>query len=296
MKTFEGIFVVNVTPMNYDQSLNEDALRNNIDWYIREGVDGICCCGSTGEVVSLTPGERHRVVEVVVNQAGGRVPVLAGTTHETTSETIAYTRQAKEAGADGALILTPYYCHPDADEVYTHFKAVSDTVDLPIMLYNNPGTSGVDLQADLVARIGELENVRYVKESSGDIRRIRDIMRMGKDNLKVFCGAEDLAWESFVSGAVGWICVIANIVPQWSQDLFQLTRSNETESAKAVFNRMLPMLTFLEGSGKYVQVIKAAMNKIGVCTAGPSRLPRLPLTEDEDRCLDHILVEMGLVD
>jgi 4-hydroxy-tetrahydrodipicolinate synthase len=296
MKTFEGIFVVNVTPMNDDQSLNEDALRNNIDWYIGEGVDGICCCGSTGEVVSLTPGERHRVVEIVVDQAGGRVPVLAGTTHETTSETIAYTRQAKEAGADGALILTPYYCHPDADEVYNHFKAVSDTVDLPIMLYNNPGTTGVDLPADLVARIGELENVRYVKESSGDIRRIRDILRMGKDNLKVFCGTEDLAWESFVSGAVGWICVIANIVPQWSQDLFQLTRSNETESAKAVFNRMLPMLTFLEGSGKYVQVIKAAMNKIGVCTAGPSRLPRLSFTEDEDRCLDPILVEMGLVD
>jgi len=295
MKTFEGIFVVNVTPMNNDQSLNEDALRNNIDWYIQEGVDGICCCGSTGEVVSLTPGERHRVVEVVVDQTGGRVPVLAGTTHETTSETIAYTRQAKEAGADGALILTPYYCHPDADEVYIHFKAVSDNVDLPIMLYNNPGTSGVDLPADLVARIGELENVRYVKESSGDIRRIRDILHMGKDDLKVFCGAEDLAWESFVSGAVGWICVIGNIVPQWSRQLFQLTLENENEKAKEVFNRMLPMLTFLEGSGKYVQVIKAAMNKIGVCSAGPSRLPRLPLTEDENRQLDTILKEMGLV-
>ena len=296
MTGFKGIFVVCVTPMARDQALDESGLRNNVDWYIQEGVDGICCCGSTGEVVSLTRDERHRIVEIVVDQTNGRVPVLAGTAHETTRETIEYTLQAKEAGADGALIITPYYCKPHENEAYAHFKAVSDAVDIPIMLYNNPFTTGVDLPAALVARIGELKNVDYVKESSGDIRRIREIMRLGENNIQVFCGAEDLAWESFVSGAVGWICVIGNITPKWSQQMYHLVGENKIDQAKEVFNKMLPMLTFLEESGKYVQVIKAAMNKIGICSAGPSRLPRLPLTDEEDRSLDAILRDMGLVD
>jgi 4-hydroxy-tetrahydrodipicolinate synthase len=231
----------------------------------------------------------------VVDQTNGRVPVLAGTAHETTRETIDYTNHAKEKGADGALILTPYYCKPDENEAYAHFKAVSDAVDIPIMLYNNPFTTGVDLPADLVARIGDLKNVQYVKESSGDIRRIRDILRMGQNNIEVFCGTEDLALESFVFGAVGWICVIANITPKWARQLYHLTGEKDIDQAKEVFNKMLPMLTFLEESGKYVQVIKAAMNKIGVCSAGPSRLPRLPLTAEEDQSLDAILKEMGLI-
>lgn len=295
MNKFKGIFVVCVTPLSDDQALDESALRKNIDWYIKEGVNGICCCGSTGEVVSLTREERHRIVEIVVDQTKGRVPVLAGTAHETTRETIEYTLQAKDAGADGALIITPYYCKPDENEVYAHLKAVTDTVDLPIMLYNNPFTTGVDLPAALIARVGELKNVQYVKESSGDIRRIREIQRLGKNNMQVFCGSEDLALESFVLGAVGWICVIANITPKWARQLYHLVGENKLDQAKDVFNKMLPMLTFLEESGKYVQVIKAAMNKIDVCSAGPSRLPRLPLTDEEDQSLDAILKEMGLI-
>lgn len=288
MKEFRGIYVIGITPMNENEEIDILGLKNNIDWYIENKVSGICLLGSSGEFVSLSKEERLMIAEAAVEHINGRVPFILGTTAETTKETIEYTRHAKKVGADGALILNPYYCKPTESEIFEHFKAVSDAVNIPIMLYNNPFTSGIDMKPELIAKISQLENIKYVKESSMEIRRVRDIVRNPGSSIKVFCGAEDLALESFISGAVGWISVCANIIPQEAQQLFDLVQTMEYEKAKELYYRMLPLLEFLENSGKLVQVVKTAMNKMGLA-AGVCRLPRLPLTSKEETKLNKIL-------
>lgn len=295
MKEFRGSFTVMVTPMKQDQSIDEGGIKKNIDWYIEEGTAGICVLGSTGEFLSLSKKERHKAAEIAVEHINGRVPCLIGTAEETTAETIEYTKHAKKIGADGALIINSYYCKPSENEIYEHFKAISEAVDIPIMLYNNPWTSGVDIKPELVAKICHLKNICYVKESSMEIRRIRDIAPLIEGEAQLFCGCDDLAFESFVLGAVGWISVCSNIIPGMSQQLFELVQKNEIQKAKELYIKMLPLLHLIENSGKLVQVVKAAMNKMGRA-AGPCRLPRLPLTPDEDAALEKVLADMGLID
>lgn len=294
MKEFTGSYVVNITPMTQDQELDEQGLKENIEWYIAMGSAGICCNGSTGEFVSLTRDERHKVARITVDQVKGRVPVLVGTAAETTRETIEYTRHAREIGADGVLIINPYYCKPSPDEIFEHFRAVSEAVDIPIMLYNNPHTSGVNMRDELMARICSLKNIRHVKEASGEIKRVRNLQRLSNNGIRVFCGADDLILESFLMGAVGFISVCGNIVPDWSQRLFDLVQENQIPEARVLYDKILPLCEMIEQSGKLVQVVKAAVNKIGH-SAGPCRLPRLPLTQAEDEALESLLRDMGLL-
>lgn len=294
MTEFRGSYAVMVTPMTKEQEVDEKGLRENIDWYIDEGIAGICPLGSTGEFVSLTKEERLRVAKIAVEHINGRVPCIIGTAAETTRETIEYTKHAKEIGADGVLIINPYYCKPADNEIYEHFRAVSEAVDIPIMLYNNPWTSGIDMKPELIAKICQLKNIDYVKEASMEIRRVRDIIRLTGGKAKVFCGTDDLAFESFMLGAVGWISVCANIIPGMSQQLFDLVEQGQIDKAKELYQKMLPLLDVIENSGKLVQVVKASVNKIGHA-AGPCRFPRLPLTEEEEASVDKVLRDMGLI-
>ncbi len=294
MAIFRGSYVVNITPMTPDQELDEKGLRDNIDWYVKKGTAGICCVGSTGEFVSLTREERLRVAAIAVEQTAGRVPVLVGTAHETTRETIAYTRHAREIGADGVLIINPYYCKPSADEIYSHFRAICDAVDIPIMLYNNPHDSGIDLSDELMIRICSLKNIQYIKEASGEIRRVRNLLRLSDNRVQIFCGSDDLIYESFMMGAVGFISVCGNVVPDLSQQIFDLIQEEKYGPARELYFKILPLCDLIERSGKKVQMVKAAVNKIGHA-AGPCRLPRLPLTPPEDAALDRVLKTMGLL-
>jgi 4-hydroxy-tetrahydrodipicolinate synthase len=294
MSNFTGSYVVNITPLTPDQELDEQGLRDNIEWYIDSGTAGICCCGSTGEFVSLTPEERCRVAEITVEQARGRVPVLVGTTHETTRKTIEYTHHARKIGADGALIINSYYCKPAENEIYEFYRTVSEAVDIPIMIYNNPHTTGINMSNQLIVDVCRLKNIDYIKEATGEIRRVRDLMRLSHGEIKIFCGADDLAFESFMWGAVGFISVCGNIVPGLSQELFKLVQAGDFEAAKALSLKLLPLQEMIEQSGKLVQVVKAAVNKIGNA-AGPCRLPRLPLTDVEDVALEEVLRSLELV-
>jgi len=294
VKEFTGSYVVNITPMTPDQELDEKGLQDNIEWSIAMGTAGICCVGSTGEFVSLTREERLRVARITVDQVKNRIPVLVGTAAETTRDTIEYTRHAREIGADGVLIINPYYCKPSSDEIYEHFRAVSEAVDIPIMLYNNPHTSGIDMSDELMLRICTLKNIRHVKEASGEIRHVRNLLRFSNGAIRVFCGSDDLVLESFLMGACGFISVCGNIIPDISQQLFQHVQENEIEKARRLYERILPLCEMIERSGKMVQVVKAAVNKIGHA-AGPCRLPRLPLTQAEDEALESLLRDMGLL-
>ncbi len=289
MQKIKGAFPVLITPMDEFQEINWDGVKQNVNYFIEQKVAGIIINGSTGEFVSLSKEERFKMVETVLKEVDGRIPVIVGTAAETTKETIEYTKYAEAYGADCALIINSYYCKPKEEEIYFHFKEISNAVNIPIMLYNNPFTSGVDMSTELMLRIGkECGNVTHIKESSGDIRKARDLVRQGEGAFQVFCGSEDLVMESYLVGATGWVSVAGNIVPGLVTKMYEHFQNGELEKAWEINDAILPLCEFLEGSGKYVQIVKRSMELHGQA-GGPSRYPRLGLTIEEDQKLQTIL-------
>jgi len=295
-KKLRGAFAVLVTPFNKDYSLDEIGLRENIDWLIAEGIHGIIPAGSTGEFVSLSENERKRLIEVTVDQAKGRVPVCAGACAETTQDAIMYTKFANEVGCDAVMILPPYYFGPKPEELYSHYKAISDSVDIPIMIYNNPWTSGVDIKVDVALKLAEIENVKYIKESSGDVRRIGQLVLRGKGKITPFAGFDDLLIESYIMGALGGVIVAANICPKLCANLFEMVVDRKDyENAKKLYFKMLPLLSYIEGPvGKISQIAKRGCELVGHA-GGPCRPPRAPLNNEEEKELKRILQDMGLI-
>ncbi|HHY37438.1 MAG TPA: 4-hydroxy-tetrahydrodipicolinate synthase [Clostridia bacterium] len=295
MQELRGVYVVSVTPMKENGEVDYEGIRHNVDWWISEGVHGLMPLGSTGEFASLEEDERKKIAETVMDAAAGRVPVVVGTTAETTKKTIEYTRHAKEIGAAGVLILPSYYCKPSQEEMYVHFKRVAEAVDIPIMIYNNPWSAGVDMQAETVARLAEIKNIRYVKECTADIKRLRDIRVLTNDSVTLFCGWEDLAYESFVMGAKGWVCVVGNIAPKLSVELFDLVvEKKDYEKGWELYKKMLPMLKQLEYSGKLQQTLKYGLDRLGH-RGGPVRGPKLPLSDEDKQRIDRMMKDMGLI-
>ncbi|EJS07276.1 4-hydroxy-tetrahydrodipicolinate synthase [Bacillus mycoides] len=293
MQKIKGAFPVLITPMDEFQEIDWKGVKQNVNYFIEQKVAGIIINGSTGEFVSLSKEERFNMVETVLKEVDGRIPVIVGTAAETTKETIEYTKHAEAHGADCALIINSYYCKPKEEEIYFHFKEISNAVNIPIMLYNNPFTSGVDMSTELMLRIGkECENVTHIKESSGDIRKARDLVRQGEGAFQVFCGSEDLVMESYLVGASGWVSVAGNIVPGLVTKMYEHFQNGELEKAWEMNDAILPLCEFLEGSGKYVQIVKRSMELHGQ-VGGPSRYPRLGLTEEEDQKLQTILSEIA---
>ncbi|HLR11481.1 MAG TPA: 4-hydroxy-tetrahydrodipicolinate synthase [Sporosarcina sp.] len=289
MTKIKGVFPVLITPMTADEEVDYEGFKKNIEHFIEQGAAGITVVGSTGEFVSLTTEERYKLVEVAVEQVAGRVPVIAGTAAERTADAIKHTQHAEKAGADASLLINSYYAHPKEHEIYEHFKAVAESVKFPIMIYNNPFVSGVDISAETMLQVAkDVDNITHIKESSGDIGKARDIARAGKDFVEVFCGSEDLALESKFVGATGWISVSANIVPSVTKELYDAYDNGDLERAWALYDKLLPLCKFLEGSGKYVQIVKRAMDLQGLA-GGPARKPRLGLTEEEETTLKELL-------
>ncbi|MEH7391031.1 4-hydroxy-tetrahydrodipicolinate synthase [Bacillus sp. JJ1474] len=295
MTTIRGAYPVLITPMTEAQEIDWGGVKNNVNYFLDQGVSGLVINGSTGEFVSLSKEEKFQMVETVLKEVNGRIPVIVGTAAETTKETIEYTKQAEAHGADCALIINPYYMKPKENEIYYHFKEVSNAVNIPIMLYNNPFTSGVNLSTELMLQIGrECENVTHIKESSGEIGKVRDLARQGKGDFEVFCGAEELVMESYFVGATGWISVAGNIVPKLVTDMFNHFQNGEIEKAWAINDRILPLCSFLEGSGKYVQIVKRAMDLQGLA-GGPARYPRLGLSQEEEQKLKELLASLETI-
>lgn len=295
MTAIRGAYPVLITPMTQEQEIDWGGVKNNVNYFLDQGVAGLVINGSTGEFVSLTKEEKFKMVETVLKEVNGRIPIIVGTAAETTKETIEYTKQSEENGAACALIINPYYMKPKENEIYYHYKEVSNNTNIPIMLYNNPFTSGVNLSTELMLQIGkECDNVTHIKESSGEIGKVRDLARKGKGDFEVFCGAEELVMESYFVGATGWISVAGNIVPKLVTDMFNHFQNGELEEAWAINDRILPLCSFLEGSGKYVQIVKRAMELMGHA-GGPARFPRLGLSPEEEQQLKEILASLETV-
>jgi 4-hydroxy-tetrahydrodipicolinate synthase len=293
MQKLSGTFTVMVTPFTEDEQLDEKGFRENIDWYIEQGIHGVICLGSTGEFANLSTEERKRVIDLTVDQVKGRVPIIAGTAANSTRETIEMTTYAKDAGADAALIVAPFYGLPTQEDLFEHYKSVSENVAIPIMVYNNPGFSGVDMLPPLIERLAAFDNILYLKESTGDIKRVHEVMQRCGDRIDVWCGWDDLAYECFILGCRGWVAPVANFMPKAAVELFTLVENKAYEEARALYFKMLPFLSYLE-EGQLLAKAKAAMNMLGKAGGKPRR-PFLPLTEDQNSELRSMLRDVGLI-
>lgn len=296
MAKIKGIYAVMVTPFNESGEVDYKGLRANSEWLIGQGIDGLLPLGSTGEFAALEDDDKRKIAETVIDAARGRVPVVVGATAETTEKAIEYTRKAKDIGAAGVMILPSYYCKPNQEEMYVHFTRIADAVDIPIIVYNNPWSSGVDVQAETFARMVEHNaNLGYIKECTADIKRLRDIRILCGDKATLFCGWEELAFESFVMGAKGWVSVCANIVPSHAMKLYHLVAEKKDLNAGwELYKTMLPLLKHLENSGKLQQTLKYSLDKMGLA-GGYTKSPRLPLTDEDKAKIDGMLKALSLI-
>ena len=293
MGKFSGSFTVMVTPFSEDGSkVDHSTLRRFVDWQISNGVPGLIPLGSTGEFLSIADEERREIVTTIIQQVDGRVPVLVGTADEWTDKAVRYSREAEELGASGVMVVPPYYASPTEDELYAHYQRISDAISIPIMVYNNPNTANVDLTPDLLARLSQIENVDYVKESSGDISRIREIDRLSEGRMTVFAGYH--AFDSLLLGAKGYVSVCGNIVPKLSSDLYKLViEESDIASGRELYHRLLPLLDAISGD-LYVSATKAALELVGM-PVGIPRMPRLRVPESHQIKIEEVLRELGVL-
>ena len=294
MKAFRGTYTVLITPLTEDgKRVDVPALRKLVNWQIEQGIHGLIPLGSTGEFLSLTDEERHLVIETCVGTAAKRVPVLIGTGAEWTDECVRRSREAQEAGADGVMIIPPFYSTPTDDELFEHYRKVGEAIDIPIMVYNNPATANVDLRPELVARLSRIDTCQYIKESTLEVTRVRDIIELCGDRMTVFAGI--LGYESFWLGAQGWVAVCSNLIPKMSARLFELVADEDNrDEALALYRRMLPIVRWV-GGHRYVAASKDGLAMMGL-PVGKPRAPRLPLPEMDRHDLRKELDRLDLLD
>ncbi|MFC5469216.1 dihydrodipicolinate synthase family protein [Cohnella suwonensis] len=274
MVRFEGVYVAIVTPFTASYEVDYKRLTELCDWLISQGVNGLVPTGSLGEYATMSGEERAKVVETVIAAAAGRVPVVVGSAAPSTQQAVAWVRHAKESGAAGVMALPPINYKPLEHEVIAHYEALN-AVGLPIVAYNNPHDYKVDLTPDLLAKLSKLENVVAVKEFSGDIRRVHEII--AKTDLEVMIGVDDLAMEGPLFGATGWISGVPNALPKEGVELFNLARQGKVKEASELYRHLVPLFHY-DASPQLVQSIKYMMELAGF-PVGPTRPPRLPLPE-----------------
>jgi 4-hydroxy-tetrahydrodipicolinate synthase len=289
---FRGTYTVLVTPFTADGSaVDLAALRRLVEYQIGGGVRGLIPLGSTGEFLSVSREERAAIVDCVVQAAAGRVPVLVGTGAEDTRDAVALSREAEAQGADGVMVIPPFYSVPTAQELQHHYDAIARAIGIPIMVYNNPATANVDLTPPILAELSRIPNCRYVKESTLEVTRVRDIIALCGDRMEVFAGV--LGYESAWLGAVGWVAVCSNVAPRLSAGMFDAAAfAADRETALALYRRLAPLLPWV-GGPRYVSGTKAAFRLIGM-DMGPPRPPRLPLPAEDLPALAEVLRGIGL--
>ncbi|WP_295551522.1 dihydrodipicolinate synthase family protein [uncultured Pseudacidovorax sp.] len=294
MTAFRGTYTVLITPLTADgKHVDVPALKKLVNWQIEQGIHGLIPLGSTGEFLSLDAEERNLVIETCVSTAAKRVPVLIGTGAEWTDECVRLSREAQTMGADGVMIIPPFYSTPTDDELFEHYRKVGEAIDIPIMVYNNPATANVDLKPELVARLSHIDACQYIKESTLEVTRVRDIIELCGDRMTVFAGI--LGYESFWLGAQGWVAVCSNLIPKDSARLFELVADErDMESALALYKKILPIVRWV-GGHRYVAASKDGLAMMGL-PVGEPRAPRLPLPPQDRADLRAELDRLGLLD
>ncbi|UZE07255.1 dihydrodipicolinate synthase family protein [Pseudomonas corrugata] len=274
-----GIIGYTITPFSADgQGLDLDALGQSIDRLIDSGVHAIAPLGSTGEGAYLSDAEWDQVSEFSIARVAGRVPTVVSVSDLTTAKAVRRARFAQAKGADVVMVLPAAYWKLSEAEILAHYQAIGASIDLPIMLYNNPATSGIDMSVELILRIfNAVANVTMVKESTGDIQRMHQLQLLGEGQVPFYNGCNPLALEAFAAGAKGWCTAAPNLIPQLNLDLYDAVLANDLSRARALFYRQLPLLDFILKGG-LPATIKAGLCSLGLKVGDP-RLPVFPLDE-----------------
>lgn len=289
---FTGSLVAIVTPFRKGR-LDERALGELIDWQIANGTHGIVPCGTTGESATLSHAEHERVVAFTVEVVRRRVPVIAGSGSNCTDEAIALTKHAKQAGADAALLITPYYNKPTQEGLFRHYKAVADAVDLPLVLYNIPSRTGVNMTPATVARLASIKTIVAIKEGSGSVQQASEIVQLCGDRMTLLAGDDPLTLPMMAVGGKGVITVTANIVPSDMARMVTAFSANRVDEARQLHHKLSPLFSalFLETNPIPVKEALAMMGKID----GEIRLPLCPMAADTREKLARALKDYGLI-
>lgn len=289
----KGIIPAMVTPLNKNNGINKVATAKLTDYLIESGVHGLFVVGSTGEWYGLDYDQKKELIEVVVEQSNGRVPVYAGTGSVTTKETIALSKMAEAAGVTAVSILTPVFINPSQNELYEHYKTIASNVAIPVLLYNNPGRTGINLSADLVQKLSKIENIIGIKDSSGDMTLTGEYIRRTEDNFSILAGRDTLILSTLVYGGKGSIAATANIAPQISVKIYEAYMKGDLKEAlKAQFELAPLRLAFKLGS--FPTVMKEGLKLIGI-DGGETLRPIEPMSVKNRKKLEDVLENIGAI-
>jgi len=290
---FEGSFVAIVTPFNDDGSLDDDKLKELIEFQIENGTHGIVPCGTTGESPTLTHDEHDHVVELTVETADGRVQVIAGAGSNSTAEALRLTQHAKAVGADGALVITPYYNKPTQNGLYAHFMHIADQVDIPVVVYNVPGRTGTDLQTTTLAKLATHQNIIGLKEATGQLSRASEAVNACDDEFTVLSGDDVNTLPIMAVGGKGVISVLANVAPKEVADMCNTFKAGNLQIAQQIHHQTMQLALdlFIDTSPIPVKTVLQMMGKLN----GRMRLPLAPMSDDTLEVLRQTVNNMGLL-
>ncbi len=289
---FKGLFTAIITPFK-GGVLDEDGLRANIDFQVENGVEGVVPVGTTGESATLSGEEHKKVVEITVDQVNGRAAVLAGTGSNNTMEALKYTEHARDVGADGALMITPYYNKPTQEGVYQHYKKIAEAVDIPIILYTVPGRTNVNIEPETTRRLSKIPNIVGIKDASGDLDQIMRVVGDCGSEFSVISGEDYLTYPIIALGGKGVISVTSNVAPEMMREFVSAALDGGWSKARDLHYRLYPLfkVLFIETNPSPA---KAAMNMMGLASGEP-RLPLVPVTRDSEVEIRRVLGELDLL-
>ena len=289
---FKGSYTALITPFK-NGGIDEDAFQKLVDWQIDQGTHGLVPVGTTGESPTLSHAEHKRVVELCIETANGRVPVIAGAGSNSTAEAIDFAKHAKEAGADGILVVTPYYNKPTQEGLYLHYKAINDAVDIPIIIYNIPGRSVVDMSVETMARLFKLKNIVGVKDATADLARASQQRGAMGPEFNQLTGEDASALGFMAHGGDGAISVTANVAPAHCAGFQNACLAGDFSRALEIQDRLMPLhdAMFVESNPGPV---KYAAERLGLCSA-QTRLPLAPISEATRKIVDEALVSAGIL-
>lgn len=293
MSIFRGAFVAIVTPFT-DGRVDEQALADLIEFHIANGTHGIVPCGTTGESATMSHDEHHRVVELTVKTVNGRVPVLAGSGSNSTSEAIDLTRYARQAGADGALMVSPYYNKPSQEGLYHHYKTVAEAVDIPIILYNVPSRTSSNILPATVARLAGVDNIVGIKEASGDLNQISEVIRLCPDDFAVMSGDDFTSMPTVLLGATGVISVTSNVAPKDMAQMMDAALAGDLATARSLHYKLFPLMQAMFYDTNPVPA-KKSLELMGKIKSGTPRLPLYPMNDETLVRLKAALADYGLI-
>ena len=291
---FQGSMVALVTPMQADGAIDEDALQGLIDFHVENQSDALVVVGTTGESATLDETEHCHVIRRSVEMAAGRIPIIAGTGANSTTEAIDLTRCAMEAGADACLLVTPYYNKPTQEGLYQHHKAIAEAVPIPQILYNVPGRTACDMLPETVERLASIANIIAIKEATGDLDRARNILDRCGDRLDLFSGDDATAMELILLGGKGNISVTANVAPAAMHDMCAAALAGDRDAATTINDRLDVLHSSLFVEANPIPV-KWALYEMGLIPEG-IRLPLTPLAEEYRKTIRQALRQAGVME